>query len=173
MRGGGSHLFTQCLISLQLCQHSSVTLTNKKKKSVTLVLFFCFRHVFFSFFSGGAPCWDPPPLGPHSGHYSHVAYCPVFSLLSGGKCDKVAFSFHHRRVFRGRGAPHAAPLAGRGDGGRGVLWWLMGWWGGSEKGGQEGHFVAHGDCFTQGYRKVRSKINEETAARVALGSVFC
>lgn len=69
---------------------------------------------FFSFFSGAAPCWDPPPLGPHSGHYSHVAYCPVFSLLSGGKCDKVAFSSHHRRVFRGRGAPHAAPLAGRG-----------------------------------------------------------
>lgn len=56
---------------------------------------------------------------------------PVFSLLSGGKCDKVALSFF----------ASASDCIG-------LL--LSGW-------GVEGYCLHTGDCFTRGYRKVRSK----------------
>lgn len=109
-----------------------------------------FLFLFFVFIFKAAACWDPHRSGTtQSSLFS--AYCPlaVFSLLSGGKCDKVAFSSPAAVCLALR-----MPLRSQVGGGAAVALWHT------------------ADCFTQGYRKVRSKINEETAARAAPGSVF-
>lgn len=110
-----------------------------------------FLFLFFVFVFKAAAYWDPQrSVTTQSSLFS--AYCPpaVFSLLSGGKCDKVAFSSPAAVCLALR-----TPLRSQVGGGAAVALWHT------------------ADCFTQGYRKVRSKINEETAARAAPGSAFC
>lgn len=98
---------------------------------------------FLTFFldcdsSLGSPAGREQPL-VFSGSLTLLSLSLVFSLLSGGKCDKVAFSFLASMFDCLCSQPVGLLL----------LW-----------GGGFGH---RGDCFTWGYRKVRSKINEETA----------
>lgn len=101
-----------------------------KKTSIT-------QLVLYKFLTGIHQLWDVAAVRILRSSDPIVSL--VFSLLSGGKCDKVAFSFPSSMFdcLCSRPVGLLLPL-----------------------GGNFGHT---GDCFTRGYRKVRSKINEETA----------